>query len=127
MASMSISDLQYGHFFVVGAAGSSFFLNLLMNLRRINRTSAVKINVITALMKLPIANPAIVHDAKSDDGIRRPNIGVKMSSTNEVTIAVKAEPIIMPTAISTMLPFAMKSLNSFKNFFIMLLSYGLII
>ena len=39
-------------------------------------------------------------------------IGLIRSATNELTMAVKAAPMMMPTAMSITLPFAMKSLNS---------------
>src|SRR5579862_5000529 len=41
-----------------------------------------------------------------------PMIGVTTSLTKEVTIAVKAAPMMMPTARSSTLPFAIKSRNS---------------
>ena len=41
-----------------------------------------------------------------------------MFSTRDFTKAEKAEPIIIPTAISTTLPFTAKLLKSDKNFFI---------
>jgi hypothetical protein len=39
-------------------------------------------------------------------------IGLMRSPTSDVTIAVKAAPMMMPTAMSMTLPRAMKSLNS---------------
>ena len=39
-------------------------------------------------------------------------------STKELTILLKAEPIMTPTAISITFPFDMNSLNSFNIFFI---------
>ena len=57
VASSAISDLQYGQVFVVGAVGSSFFLNLFMVLTIMNNTNAVSMNEITALIKLPIISP----------------------------------------------------------------------
>jgi hypothetical protein len=39
-------------------------------------------------------------------------IGLIRSPTSDVTIAVKAAPMMMPTAMSMTLPRAMKSLNS---------------
>lgn len=43
-------------------------------------------------------------------------MGVNTSATSDDTIAVKAEPMIMPTARSRTLPLEINSLNSFKIF-----------
>ena len=45
--------------------------------------------------------------------------GINMSFTSDVTIALKALPIITPTAKSSTLPLEIKVLNSLKNFFIL--------
>ena len=45
----------------------------------------------------------------------RPIIGLKISSTMEVTMDVKAAPITTPTAKSITLPRMMKALNSFSH------------
>ena len=44
--------------------------------------------------------------------------GWTMSLTNDVTIAVNAAPMMMPTAMSITLPRLMNSLNSLMNFMI---------
>ncbi len=43
----------------------------------------------------------------------RPRGGIRMSETTDETILPKAAPMMMPTAISIMLPFIANSLNSF--------------
>ncbi len=43
----------------------------------------------------------------------KPIGGIMISLTRDVTIFPNAAPIIMPVAISTILPFAIKALNSF--------------
>ena len=48
-----------------------------------------------------------------------PSRGEIISSTSDVTMAVKAAPMMIPTAISITLPFIAKSLNSSKNFLIL--------
>ena len=53
--------------------------------------------------------------------IKRPIGGMMMSLTNEETILPKAPPIIIPTAISTTLPFMAKALNSFKKLIALIL------
>lgn len=111
---------------MVGAAGSSsfFFLPMLFKpltaLTTMNRQRAVIKKVIRALMKLPKLNPGPIplRAAKPPSGTRKPMIGVKMSPTSEETIAVNAAPIIIPIAKSRTLPLEIKSLNSFKIFFI---------
>ena len=50
--------------------------------------------------------------AKSTLPSSSPTGGIRMSLTNEPTTVVKAAPITMPTARSTMLPRMMKVLNS---------------
>lgn len=120
---MLISDIQNGQVFVVGSFGASsfFFLMLLkplMALTTINRQSAVRKNVISALIKLPKLKPGPMplSAEKPPSGIKNPRIGVKTSLTREVTIEVNAAPIIIPTAKSRTLPFEINSLNSFNIF-----------
>src|SRR5215216_2641919 len=50
--------------------------------------------------------------AKSMRPVKRPTTGIRMPSTSEVTILVKAAPMTTPTARSMTLPRAMKSRNS---------------
>lgn len=47
--------------------------------------------------------------------VNSPIGGINMPSTSEVTMRLKAAPIITPTASSITLPRAIKSLNSFTN------------
>lgn len=55
---------------------------------------------------------------KSTPPMIMPMIGVIMSLTRELMIAVKVLPMMIPTAIVMTLPFEINSLNSLKNFFI---------
>ena len=52
--------------------------------------------------------------------------GFKIPFTKAVTIAVKAEPMIIPTAKSITLPFVIKALKSLKSFFIVYIPLFLI-
>jgi hypothetical protein len=81
-----------------------------------NTTQAMMRNLITALMKLPTMNCASptpkLTALKSTPPTTRPMSGLTRSSTIEVTMAVKAAPMMIPTARSMTLPRAMNSLNS---------------
>ena len=73
-------------------------------------------------MKLPnmsCASPMPTdRDEKSSPPQISPITGPMISSTTDVTIAVNAPPIIIPTAILITSPFAINSLNSLINAFI---------
>jgi hypothetical protein len=58
------------------------------------------------------------NDVKSNPPSRNPIGGMRISLTREVTIFVNDVPMITPMAIATTLPFATKSLNSFRNCFV---------
>jgi len=77
------------------------------------------IKLITAEIKEEI-NPAISDQEYNPlcAPVTRFKIGLMKLSVRDVTIAVKAEPIITPIAKSSTFPLSANSLNSFKNFFI---------
>ena len=84
-----------------------------------NTTHAMIRNLMTALMKLPTINCASpspkLMALKSTPPITSPISGLTRSSTKEVTIAVNAAPIMMPTAISMTLPRAMNAFELVKH------------
>ena len=55
-------------------------------------------------------------ELKSIPPMMSPMRGVRISLTRDVTIAVKALPMMIPTAMSTTFPFRAKALNSSKSF-----------
>lgn len=81
-------------------------------------TTAVIRNVMTELMKEPIAKPPGAQFSNVVSGRNRPTIGVTRSETAELTTEVNEEATTTPTAISSTLPREMNSLNSFQIFFI---------
>ena len=56
----------------------------------------------------------------------RPMAGLMISLTREFTMAVNAEPMTTPTAMSSTLPRMAKALNSSRNFLMPLLSFSAI-
>lgn len=123
-ASLCISVLQKGHSFVAGASSSGFFASddaLLNTFIMLNSTNATMRKLMTAIMNLPYVS--VTPQKLADRSLKltctsKPITGERISSTREVTIAVKAAPIIIPTARSMTFPRIAKSLNSFKKFFI---------
>ena len=104
---------------LVGAGSSSTsFLGviLLTNLIKKKTTRAIIKKLITAFKKLPylnVASPIVNFKLeRSIFPINNPIRGLIKSLTKEFTIAVKAAPIINPTAKSIMLPREINSLNS---------------
>ena len=93
VASMAISDRQYGHFLVVGAAGASSCLPseaaLFMSLMSANSTIAMMKKLITAVMKEPYLmftpNTVSTRSLKSVFAMR-PMSGEIMSSVREETM-----------------------------------------
>ena len=93
VASMAISDRQYGHFLVVGAAGASSCLPseaaLFMSLMSANSTIAMMKKLMTAVMKEPYLmftpNTVSTRSLKSVFAMR-PMSGGIMSSVREETI-----------------------------------------
>ena len=133
VASIGISDLQYGQIFVVGAAGLSscpvsFFalsLALFNVLMMQNSTSAIRRKLMTAVTNLPyvsVTPPIFAVSWSKFIFPNSPRSGLMISSTREFTIAVNAPPMMIPTAMSMTFPREMNSLNSWKNPFFFLSS-----
>ena len=53
--------------------------------------------------------------------VRAPSRGIRMSLTREVTILLKAPPIMTPTAMSMMFPLRINALNSFITLLMLLI------
>ena len=89
-----------------------------------NSTNAMIRKLMTAVMNAPylktsLPSPKTSHIMASKLTLPRiPKIGLMRLSVREVTSVENAPPMITPMAMSIMLPFRAKALNSSKNFFI---------
>ena len=103
-----------------GSAGSSGFLcRELTNLITTNSTKATMRKLMMELTNSPILMlepPSPMTTSEKSALKNRPISGLMMSSTNAVTMAVKAPPMTTPTAMSSTLPRMANALNSSKNF-----------
>ena len=107
VASMSISLLQNGHTFVVGAGSSSFFapmeVILFTAFRRQKRINAMITKLITDETK-DEANPDTSFSVYVAPPVSTFRIGLIKLSVSDVTIPEKAPPMITPIAMSMTLP-----------------------
>jgi PPM family protein phosphatase len=117
---------QYGQSFVVGAAATTGFFSRFIALMTTKMAKATIRKSITVLMNTPylIATAGESPDAslimrarleKSTLPNSTPMGGITTSATNDETILPNAAPMMMPTAMSTTLPFIAKSLNSLSR------------
>jgi len=128
------SSISVGHF--AFSFFSSLIFSLLIAFISINKAKATMKNAIHALRNCPIANTvaqpsraaATDVNTKSVGFLSTTNtllksgafksqamIGIKTSSTSDLTTVANAPPMIIPTAISIILPFNANFLNSART------------